>query len=206
MMRRLTLVGLLVLCGTLPISSCTCRNGQPPPPAAPGVPERASGFQAGAAPTASPTGGAEATATPTAAAATPTPAATTPTPATTPTGEPVALPPDFPADVPVFGDARVTQVQGLANNASNVIFTTSGRVEEVFDFYQDRMAKAGYKVTQQFSRPNHAFATFQKGKLIANITIAEDVRNPGQQIIAIMYEEEQPLAWEEDDDAAPADE
>ena len=196
-MRRLTFAGTGLLLGAVLFSSCTCRNQNPPvPTTAPAeVPERKSGFQAGAA-NASPTatGAARAT-TP---AVTPTAAST---PATTPTGEPVALPSNFPADVPVFKDAEVSQVQSLANDANNVLFSTTGKVDEVFSFYQDKMAKSGFKVTQQSSRPNHAFATFQKGSLIANVTIAEDVRNPGTQIIAIMYEEEKPLAWDEEPEA-----
>ena len=195
-MRRLTVAGTGVLLGAVLFSSCTCRNQNPPAPAAAPVevPARKSGFQADAttpspvAAHATPTATAKAEITPTAAV----------TAGTTPTAAPVALPSDFPSDVPVFKDSQVSQVQGLANNASNVLFTTSGKVDEVFSFYQDKMAKAGYKVTQQFSRPNHAFATFQKGKLIANVTIAEDPHNPGKNIIAIMYEEEKPLAWDEE--------
>jgi len=198
-MHRLTVAGAGVLLGAVLFSSCTCSNQNPPAPtAAPAdVPERKSGFQAGAA-NASPTptaGGQAAAPTATANAVTPTAA---PTAATTPIGEPVALPSNFPADVPVFKDAQVSQVQSLANDANNVVFTTTGPVNEVYSFYQDKMAKSGFKVTQQFSRGNHAFATFQKGKLIANVTIAEDPRNPGKQIIAIMYEEEKPLAWDEE--------
>lgn len=196
-MRRLTLAGTGLLLGAVLFSSCTCRNQNPPlPAAAPSeVLERKSGFQAGTAAAGSPTAAVK----PTTPAVT---ATVAPTPATTPTTEPVALPSNFPSDVPVFKDAQVSQVQTLANDANNVLFSTSGKVEEVFSFYQDKMAKSGFKVTQQFSRPNHAFATFQKGSLIANVTIAEDVRNPGKQIIAIMYEEEKPVAWDEDPDAA----
>lgn len=188
-MRTLAVAGTGVLLAAVLFASCTCRNQNPPPPttAPAGVPERKSGFQAG---------GASASATATVAgrtAATPTaPAAAV---AKTPTAEPVALPSNFPSDVPVFKDAQVTQVQSLANDANNVLFSTTGKVDEVFAFYQDKMAQSGFKVTQQISRPNYGFATYKKGSLIANVTIAEDARNPGQQIIAIMYEEEKPVEW-----------
>jgi hypothetical protein len=109
----------------------------------------------------------------------------------------VQIPKDFPADVPIFKDAAVTQVQDLANDAHNVIFQTAAPVEDVASFYQDSMAKEGWKVTQQFARSNHAFMTFQKGNMQANVTVAEDVRNPGQQVIAIMYEEIKPLDFDE---------
>jgi hypothetical protein len=108
------------------------------------------------------------------------------------------MPPDFPADVPVFKDAAVSQVQDLANNAHNVIFRTDAPVQDVATFYQDSMTKGGWKVTQQFSRSNHAFMTFQKGGMLANVTVAEDVRNPGQQVIAIMYEQQKEQGKDED--------
>ena len=33
--------------------------------------------------------------------------------------------------------------------------------------------------------------------MIANVTVAEDARKPGQQVIAIMYEEQKPLDFDE---------
>lgn len=107
------------------------------------------------------------------------------------------MPADFPKDVPVFKDASLSQVQDLANNAHNVIFTTAAPVTDVSAFYQDKLTSAGWKVTQQFQRSNHAFVSFQKGNMIANITIAADERTPGQQLIAIMYEEQAPLDFDE---------
>jgi hypothetical protein len=52
-------------------------------------------------------------------------------------------------------------------------------------------------VTQQFQRPDHAFFTFQKGDLIANLTVAPDVNDSTKQVIAIMYEHQQPLEFDE---------
>jgi hypothetical protein len=117
-------------------------------------------------------------------------AATTPSPA-------AELPPDFPKEVPVFEGAKVSQVQDLPNNAHNVIFSTTGSVADVSRFYHDKLSHEGWQPTQQFERPNHAFMTYKKGKMMANITIAEDARTPGQQVIAVMYEEEQPLDFDE---------
>ena len=94
-------------------------------------------------------------------------------------------------------EATVTQVQPLANNAHNVIFTTSGQVAEVYGFYEQQMTSGGWKVTQQFARPSNAFISFQKGNMVANLTVAEDPNTPGQQVIAIMYEEQKPLEFEE---------
>jgi hypothetical protein len=116
--------------------------------------------------------------------------------ASTPTAA-MAMPDDFPKDVPIFKGAALTQVQPLANNAHNVIFTTSAPVADVSSFYEQQMTGGGWKVTQQFARPSNAFMSFQKGNMIANLTVAEDPNTPGQQVIAIMYEEQKPLEFDE---------
>ncbi|GIW44470.1 MAG: hypothetical protein KatS3mg077_1752 [Candidatus Binatia bacterium] len=166
------------------MSSCTCERALPPVPEPPH-----SGFaeREGAVVTASPPAQV--------AKATPTPkverAAESPTPAA------VSLPEDFPADVPIYAGAKLEQVHDLPNNAHNVIFRAEGSVEDINRFYHEKLSQAGWNVTQQFARPNHAFMTYKKGNLIANVTIAEDARDPNQRVIAIMYEEEQPLPFEE---------
>ena len=109
----------------------------------------------------------------------------------------VDLPTDFPADVPVFKDATVSQVQNLANNAHNVVFRTAAPVGDVYAFYEKQLTDRGWDVTQQVQRDAHAFISFRKGDLITNITIAEDPHTPGKQVIAIMYEQEQPLEFDE---------
>jgi hypothetical protein len=175
----------VLVCGAL-FASCTCHQDvEPPPP----MQEPHSGFHAALPTRPKPTPQVRVQArTPTqpavaAAAGTPGPVA--------------AVPEDFPKDVPIYKDATVTQVQKLANNAHNVIFSSAAPLTDVFNFYQDSMGKGGWKVTQQFQRPNHAFMSFQKGNMIANLTVAEDVHHPGQQVIAIMYEEQQPLDFDE---------
>jgi hypothetical protein len=166
-------------------SSCTCEKAMPPPPTTQGSDafnERGSGI---------------AKKTPQKiAATTPTPKAEQVAAATTPTVIP-ELPKDFPSEVPVFEGAKLSGVQDLANNGHNVIFNTSGSVTDVTRFYHEKLSKAGWQVTQQFDRPNHAFMTYKKGNVLANVTISEDSRNPGQQIIAVMYEEQKPLDFDE---------
>jgi hypothetical protein len=171
-------------------SSCTCHQqvSQQPEAERPAFREPPSGFHAAGA-TATPQAQAQApTATPVALGAKTPPeqvaAGATPT-------APAQMPQNFPKDVPIFKDAALSQVQDLANQAHNVIFTTAAPVTDVSSFYEDKLTRAGWRITQQFTRSNHAFMTFQKGSMIANVTVAEDVRNPGQQVIAIMYEEQQ---------------
>jgi len=193
-MRKASVVGATLLLSTGLFSSCTCHNQQlsEPPPA---LQEKPSGFHAAAAKT--PVQRAQA------ATATPVVGVTpqekpSPQMAGAPSSTPPAnIPADFPKDVPIFKDAAVSQVQDLANKAHNVIFTTAAPVSDVSAFYQQKLTTSGWKVTQQFERSNHAFMTFQKGNMIANVTVAEDVRNPGQQVIAIMYEEQQPAEFDD---------
>ncbi len=107
------------------------------------------------------------------------------------------IPDDFPKDVPIFKGAALTQVQDMPNNAHNVIFSVDAPVSEVNQFYQAQLTKAGWKASQQMERPEHAFMTYEKDKMKANVTIAEDAKNPGKKVIAIMYYEELPLEFDE---------
>ena len=121
-----------------------------------------------------------------------------PTPAQVAEPKPTAnMPSDFPPDVPVYKDASLSEVQDLANSAHNVIFRTADPIPNVYHFYEDQMRKNGWQVTQQVQRSTHAFISFKKGDMIANLTVAEDVQNPGKQVIAIMYEQQKPLDFEE---------
>lgn len=114
-----------------------------------------------------------------------------------PTAEIPGLPDDFPSEVPLFEGSTLSQVQGLANDAKNVVLVTEAPVSQVYRFYHDEMTGKGWHITQDFERDSHAFTTFKKGDLLMNLTIAEDGNNPGKKIIAIMYEYMQPLPFDE---------
>ncbi len=177
-------VGSLLL-GAVVFSSCSCHEQVSQ---APTFQEPPSGFHSGAKIT--PQARAQApTATP-AHALGQVAAGPTPTP-------PAEVPADFPKDVPIYKDAALDRVQNLANNAHNVIFSTQAPIADVSNFYQSQMTGSGWKISEQFSRDNHTFFKFEKGNMVANLTIAEDVQNPGKKIIAIMYEEQQPLPFDE---------
>jgi len=182
-MRHLTAILGGVLVSAAAFTSCTCHKEVSAPPT---LQEPPSGFHAAQATQAKPTRQMRAMAS--------TPSA----PAEgTPREQPAGVPADFPKDVPIYKDATVSQVQDLANNAHNVIFSSSAPIADVFSFYQGSMTKDGWKVTQQFQRSDHAFATFQKGDMVTNLTVAPDIHNPGKQLIVIMYEEQKPLEFED---------
>lgn len=188
-MRYVSLVASGVLLGATMFSSCTCHKEVSLPPTLEEA-ARPGGFHA-SGPKITPQTKAEAPTVP------PVPtrarfgeSGPTPTP-------PADVPANFPKDVPIFKDAELSRVQDLANDAHNVIFNTAAPVGDVFSFYQNKMTSAGWKVSEQFQRPGHAFLKFEKGNQVANVTIAEDVSNPGKKVIAIMYEEQQPLPFDE---------
>jgi hypothetical protein len=187
-MRHVTgiVTGVLLSAGLF--TSCTCSRDVAPPEPAP-FDAAKSGFHAS---------GGQSTPQQHVQLAKPTPAAAPAAQvAEVPPTPPKDIPADFPPDVPIFKDASIEQVQDLANDARNVVFNTAAPVAEVYSFYQERMRNSGWAITQQFQRPNHAFVTFKKGKMLANLTVSEDERNPGHQVIAIMYEEEKPTDFPE---------
>ena len=185
-MRYASVVASGIILSAALFTSCTCHNEVEPPPSAPF--EAPKGFHASGVKI-----------TPRAmdvAASTPAPKATPPQVAEAkPT--PANMPPDFPPDVPVYKDAALSDVQSLANDAHNVIFQTADTIPNVYHFYEDQMRKNGWQVTQQVQRSTHAFLSFKKGDMIANLTVSEDVHNPGKQVIAIMYEQQKPLEFDE---------
>jgi hypothetical protein len=135
-MRYIGGVATGMLLSAAVFSSCTCHKEVTPPPASSF--EAPSGFHAS---------GAKLTPLPQVAAQPVTPVVTPPAQVAqahpTPTA-PSAIPADFPPDVPIFKDASLAQIQDLANNAHNVIFTTPSSLPSVASFYQERMSKAGW--------------------------------------------------------------
>jgi hypothetical protein len=194
-MRYVYVVGIGFLAAATVFSSCTCHQEVTQPPTLEQA-ERPTGFHA-SGPKITPQAQVQAQA----PVATPTtnpagylaqfaPGAPTPTP-------PADVPANWPKEVPIFKDAALAQVQNLANDAHNVVFTTSAPVNEVSSFYRDKMKTAGWKVSEEFERPNHAFMKFEKGDMVANVTVVADAAHPGKQVIAIMYEQVQPLPFDE---------
>lgn len=183
-MRHVKAVATAVLLSAVIFNSCTCEKAVAPPPTTT-MKDMPSGFHAAEANKTQ-----QQAAAPTVTPATPQEVAAAPTPTL-----PADVPKDFP--VPVFEGASVEKVQGLANDAHNVIFKSSAPTSEIYNFYQDKLTHSGWKVTQQFQRSGHAFISFKKGDMVANVQIIEDPKNPGQQILAVMYEQEKALDFPE---------
>jgi hypothetical protein len=184
-MRYVSIVTGGVLLSAALFTSCTCHKEVSPPPSTFEAPP--SGFHASGAKI-----------TPRAVEIVKATPVAPPTPAQAAEAKPPAnMPSDFPPDVPLYKDASLAEVQDLANSAHNVIFRTADPIPNIYRFYQDQMVKNGWQVTQQVQRSTHAFISFKKGAMVANLTVAEDVQNPGKQVIAILYAEEKPLDFDE---------
>ena len=181
---RYLLVALLL--ATMVFSSCECNRSEPPLDEEPAFPERAVGFKVDTQTETTPI------VRTVAPEPTDTPAQDEPTPELD-----ARIPDDFPAEVPIYEGAELTLVQPTAGNGHNIVFRTEDDVETVNRFYNSDMTSKGWKVSQEFERGGHAFTTFQKGNTMINVTIAADAENPGQQVIAIMYYDEEPLPFED---------
>lgn len=176
-MRKARYLFIAVLCAAMSVSSCKCSQTSPPLEEKPKADIQAK-------PPAVAT-----------AKVTPTPVARSG--AEEAAVEPPPLPEDFPAEIPVFEGATVERVQPLAKDAKNVIFVSDKGVPEITSFYRKKLESSGWKMTQDSERANHAFVAFKKGNMIANIQVVEDSRYPGKRLIAIMYETEEKLPFDE---------
>ncbi len=108
----------------------------------------------------------------------------------------VAMPEDFPQDVPVYENAKPFHVQKLPQDAHSVIFRADGQTKEIYDFYHSKMSAQGWNVAQEYQAKEQSFLSFKKGKMITNMTISKDPKT-GKQIIAIMYYEEKEIPFAE---------
>lgn len=114
-----------------------------------------------------------------------------PTPA-----EEVVLPDDFPTDVPVFEGAELYGVQTVGRGGKNVLFRTDGDIPQVFDFYKGSMRGEGWDVKQEYQQNFQSFLSFEKDKVVTNMTVVEDPTT-GKRIIALMYYEQEELPFPE---------
>jgi hypothetical protein len=184
-MVRVVQSTLFVLAAGLAFASCTCHRDLPEPPADSVAKSR--GF--GSLPTPRRDRAPEALA-----------ELTPPVPTivvTPPAAAEVELPENFPSDVPVFKDAKPFAVQQLAGNARNVLFNADAPSPEIFTYYRDEMQSNGWTKTQEYQTREQSFLSFKKGRMIANMTISKDPKGGKQQIIGIMYQEEDDLPFPE---------
>lgn len=107
-----------------------------------------------------------------------------------------SIPEDFPADVPIPEGAETYAVQQLAGDAKNVILKTEQERPELYSTYREQLVERGWKVEQEYDGRDQSFLSFRKGNTLTNVIIATEP-STGKQIVAIMYQEEKPLPFEE---------
>lgn len=172
----------------MPFSSCTCQRDTPEPP--PRAAERPGGFVK-ITPRPQPERK-EGLITPKAVDV-----GKRPTLSSETTPQALALPDDFPKDIPLVKDADLMAVQELANDSRNVVFSIPDtEAPKVFTFYKDSMKGSGWDVTQEYQGNDQSFLSFKKGKTITNMSVSKDPRS-GKRIVAIMYYEEEALPFDE---------
>lgn len=111
--------------------------------------------------------------------------------------EPVDLPDDFPADVPLpEKDARPFAVHSMAQNGKGVLFHSDRTAEQIFAQYQDEMPRNGWKKEQEYSTPHQSFLQFVKDKKNMQMTISTDPKT-GKRVVQIMYHDIEDLPFPE---------
>jgi len=90
------------------------------------------------------------------------------------------LPGDYPSDVPVYKDAKITLSQTVSEkNGRNLVMETSDPAEKIATFYKSGLETNGWKVegTVTMGELNMMTATKGSRQLVVQITNSTDKRN-----------------------------
>ncbi len=85
----------------------------------------------------------------------------------------IALPEDFPKDMPVMKDA-VVKMTADAGNSRMVMLSVGAPVADVLAFYQDNLKAQGWKIEATTSTPESALLFVSKAGEKAQVTIAKN--------------------------------
>jgi hypothetical protein len=101
----------------------------------------------------------------------------------------VKIPPDFPAAVPLRGDASVKAV--LTNKAPNggTAYMVNARFKipekEVLDWYKAEFEKAGWTITTTVTAGDGGMVAAEKDNLVVNVVTAPETREGFTSVIAM---------------------
>jgi hypothetical protein len=87
-------------------------------------------------------------------------------------GADAKIPDDFPKDVPVYPQAKVSSAM-KANEGQMVTLDTEDKGDAVFAFYQKKMAAEGWKLVQELKMPPSYNLHFEKADRTANILVGD---------------------------------
>ena len=99
-------------------------------------------------------------------------------------GEDVKLPKDFPKDLPIYDDSKLTFASSTKSDKAQIIVTThetKDGVSEVSDFLRKELEDNGYSILNTFETGNTITQTVEKGNEKVIIAVTE---NDGKTTIA----------------------
>lgn len=85
-------------------------------------------------------------------------------------GSTVSLPDNFPADVPLYPDARIEMAHSEGSSL-NLIHKTSDSVDDVSQFFKTKLAEAGWADSETMDTPRGAVISVSQGNRRVTITI-----------------------------------
>ncbi len=87
------------------------------------------------------------------------------------------LPDDFPSDLPIYPNAKLTgswTAEGENANGVSTVWETSDSVDKVGDYYKKELPKAGWKLTLTSEVEEATTFAFEKGEMTGFMGIAEE--------------------------------
>ncbi len=91
---------------------------------------------------------------------------------TTSFGENVALPENFPKDVPIMDGAKVAGVAVTKDQGSWITMTTGKSVDEVVAWYQDKLTAGGFEMISTYSGDGMTTKSYTKGTIAIDFVVS----------------------------------
>lgn len=99
-------------------------------------------------------------------------------------GGKVALPADFPEDVPLYPGAALRMAQKLGPRDVTVILGTEDSASEVGAFYHEGLGKKGWRFMGRAGLDEEEFLRFEKGQSAVAVVIAPEA---GETVVSVAY-------------------
>lgn len=108
-------------------------------------------------------------------------------------GEDLAIPANFPKDVPIYSGAKVKAVVMADDTEKNATISLSSTdvPKTVADWYDKTLASAGWKQTSTYSANGSFLFVYEKDKTKIAVTVALDSATQGAAITLIRTEEKE---------------
>jgi hypothetical protein len=87
-------------------------------------------------------------------------------------GKGTKLPPDFPADIPVYKQAEILHTASRDEDQFSVALQSRDAVDKVAGFYRDAMTSADWESETTLDMPNRAILVYKKGDRMLSVMIS----------------------------------